>query len=373
MIYGSTHKRKLRMSTENPNTLTDAEAVAEYLAGSRSDNDLSSKQMEMAIESYNNPQGEANTQEAPVENVDLPNSEDTPTPKELDLPKDPNVIARDALAKANTEKQRAENLEKQIERLKNDREYRNEQLGIENPVDEYLDLLADENLGKIPVLERKLARMEADANARAERDKAFESKKAQDAATDNVFSEIDRLGEKFPTLKTSMNFRELDTKYTSWRNAMGAERVEKYLSDPAYRVEVDKTNFNPGINFDDMGKAMKIFDAYDNYQQIASTLKEGYSPSFEDAFSKTAHYEDAIKNKFGGHFQANETALNQRVAEISAEARTINTTTASEVSNDVNSMMAELDVLSSLARPKSTEEVQRMNDIGLYLDKVLAQ
>jgi len=143
------------------------------------------------------------------------------------------------------------------------------------------------------------------------------------------------------------------------------------LKDPAYRASVDKTEFNPGINFDDMGKAMKIFDAYKSYQDLATTLKEGYAPSFEDAFKKTAHYEDAIAAKYNGHVQANETALNNRVAEIAAEARTINTTTSPEISGDAQSMMAELDNLTNLGRPKSPEEVQRMNDIGLYLEKVL--
>jgi len=350
------------MSEEIQNTLTDEQVVAEYRAGSRSEEDLSLEQMKLAMDSY------SESAEAPkVEESQAVETQPEAVPQEPSQEvveeRNRDIERRDELNAANKLKQ----LEANIERMKTDEAYRKRTLGIkeEMKVDPNKDYLADEHLAKIDVLTSELADIKARDAERAAEDAKRQANNQKNDAVDSVFREINTLADKFPSLKTSIDFRSYDAKYTAWRAKVGAEKVTEYINNPDARKDIEA----PGLSIEDLQKGVKIYDAYDHYQEQANSLKEGYSPSFEDAFKRTTHYEEALRNKFNVAGANNDDALNQRFKEIAAQPTTLNTTTVAEQQGDATAMLAELQKLQAISESRrlTAEESDRMAKIGAYV------
>jgi hypothetical protein len=354
------------MSEEIQNTLTDEQVVAEYRAGSRSESDLSLEQMKLAMDSYSE-SAEAQVEEVQVVEETQTEEVSQEASQEVVEERNRDIERRDELNAANKLKQ----LEANIERMKTDEDYRKRALGIkeEMQVDPNKDYLADEHLAKIDMMERKLEQMEATEADRQAKDAERQANNQKNDAVDNVFKEINRLSDKFPSIKTSIDFRTYDSKYTAWRAKVGADKVAEYIKNPEARKDIEA----PGLSIEDLQKGAKIYDAYDHYQEQANSLKEGYSPSFEDAFKRTTHYEEALRNKFNVAGANNDDALNQRFKEIAAQPTTLNTTTVAEQQGDATAMLRELQKLQAISESRrlTAEESDRMAKIGAYVKQAL--
>jgi len=356
--------------SENPEAkqTEDAQAVASYYAGGSTNDDLNlltEDQVELAM------QGNPNTN---TEAVDAPTAEPEVKPEAtpevvVAPPQEDNkdILLKNAYEELNKAKQEAAN----FERMKTDPAYRNKKLGIEEEVkvDENKDYLADEYHAtqehELNKLKQWKAEQEAETAKRSAENADRTAKQKQDDTVDDVFREINALGEKFPSLKTSIAFREVDTEYSRWQKEVGADKVIEYINNPDARANITA----PKLSMDDLNKAKKLYDAHDKYQEQAEVLKEGITPSFEKAFKDTPHYEEAMKLKYGGTSVSNEEALNQRVAQINAAPTTLSTTTGDVGTDDAAQMMADLDRLdtTTLGRPLNAAEEARFKQIMEFI------
>lgn len=181
------------------------------------------------------------------------------------------------------------------------------------------DMLDDTYLGQIDIQRQEIEELKKINYDRLEKDRVDAETREANKANDALFSDIGRMQDEFPSLKTSLPFQEVNTKYNDWYSKMNnsGKDIDKYLTDATYRQAVDATGLAPDLQLADISKAQSI---YSGVEKMNNDLKAGYKSDFARAFKETDGYQSAYNSKYRGPELANEQALNDRVNEINSQA-----------------------------------------------------
>lgn len=329
-------------------------AINEYLNGQRSIDDLTEQQMEQAykmVEDTGSLQKSVEVAEKEVVQDVKPEEVKEVSGGEQDIHKK----LYQAQVEANKYKQQLESREKKLERLYKDEEYRNQELGISKKqvLDPTVDRLSDEYLGKIEFLEEKVNKLLKHNETLEEKYKREEEERELRQEQDALFDEVSRIQAEFPQLKTSVNFQKFDSDFIAWKRSIGEENAVKYLNDEKYRQEADRQGYKPSFKFEDVDKALKIYDAVGKYRKNKSA---GYKTSLSLEFKDSQYYNELMKEKYSKHINADGDALSNKYREISSQPTVITRQSAPSSTDTIESVTAELERGVSNARLKEIEK-----------------
>jgi len=340
------------------------EAVDNYVKGDLPLGDLTDDQTIMAYEQAESKSKGTTEQEIPAQSVAQEEEKDPITP--IALPAEANEKIKDALADANREKQLRLTAEGRIKRLKEDEDYRNQEFGIktEHVPDPDVDRLDDKYLGPVDTTAQRLDRLEA--KYKKQEDDAINTQAADAQTQENkdLFTEIGDLQDKFPALKTTDDFKEFDGKFITWRTKIGAENLDKYLSDEKYRGEMDALGYKPDFTLDDLSKGLKIYEGVFKFRE---EKKNNFATSFTRAFKGTNHFEELIRNKGNQHNVDNQAALDAKLGQIQGEATTLGNAPASFDQPAHDGLIAELTAIQNVKGELSPEQARRLDEIGALI------
>ena len=326
-----------------PNEIQESEdqkAVDQYLRQERSLDDLTLEQMEIAM------QQQLNQDSKPPETAVEPeqvSQVQTQAEKAIDV--DPmHEKLREMQVQLNQAKQKERTASDRYNRMKTDEVYRNKELGVEKSYtyDKNQDMLDDEYLGQIEIQKQQIAELTRVNQERAQRDLEEDNRVTANKANDALFNDINRMQEEYPSLKTSLPFREFNDKYNSWNNKMSqsGKDINKYMTDETYRNAVDSEGLAPDLQLNDINVGLDIFSGV---HKMNEEIEAGYKSDFAHAFKETKAYKSAYDSRFRGPELANEQALNNRVNEINSQAQILRPNEGSVGADTQMSLLQELD------------------------------
>lgn len=334
----------------------DQIAVNEFLSEKRSLDDLTEAQMEIAMQqNYNQESTPADTVVTPEPVVEQK------TQAELATEVDPqHETIRKLQVELNQAKQKEKTADDRLARFKTDETYREKELGIKKDYtyDKDRDQLDTEYLGKIEIQEQQIAELRQESQDRKQRDLDEDDRIAANKANDALFSDINKVQEEFPSLKTSIPFREFNEEYNTWSNRMSTsgKDVNKYMSDETYRNSVDAEGLAPNLQLNDISNGLSI---YNGVHKMNEDIEAGYKSDFTRAFKETEAYKSAYNSKYRGPELADEQALNNRVNDINSQAQIMRPNEGVSTQDTDESLLRELD------NPNITDE--RFEEINQFL------
>lgn len=294
----------------------DQVAVDSLLKGDLTFDDLTPEQAEMAMQKHMNQEAPPEAELGQPKEVTSEPVEAGKTQAELATEVDPRheeihklqVALNKANQKAQTATDRYERQKTEVPEVKKAYTY-----------DKNRDMLDDDYLGEISISKQKIDALEAKLESWETKESEAESARVANKAHDDLFTEINALQEEFPTLKTSIPFRDFNTKYNTWNSRMqeSGKDITKYMNDATYRAEVDATGLAPNLQLADISKGLDIFSGVHKMNEDKAA---GFNSDFSRAFKDTKAYKSAYDSKYRGPELADERALNERVAEINSQA-----------------------------------------------------
>lgn len=334
-------------------------AVDSYFKGDTDAGTLTEEQLEMAME-----RKYSNNEEAPqVPVVEKPTEPvvQGKTQAELATEVDPQHEAiRKLQVELNQANQREKTATDRYTRIKTDETYRDKELGVKKTytVDKNQDMLDDDYLKEIGISKQKIDTLEAKIDAWETKELEASDAKAANKANDDLFGDINRMQEEFPSLKTSIPFRDFNDEYNSWNNRMSqaGKDINRYMEDETYRATVDSEGLAPNLQLNDIKSGLTI---YSGVNKMNEEIKAGYKSDFSHAFKDTTAYKSVYDAKYRGAELANEQALNSRVDEINSQAQIMRPSEVSQGRDTEQSLMAELQ------NPNLTDE--RLAEIDKFL------
>jgi hypothetical protein len=235
-------------------------------------------------------------------------------PRDLERPKveqrqeevqkfDPNLAYKQKADELNHARQMLAKRDREADehnrRLKEDTSYRNrwlEENGLAPKIeveDDFDDLdVFDEKVLRETIRNQK--RIEAKQRELDEKYVYEEKLRKADAEVersranlDKTFRSIEDLQNEFPELKTSKNFKELNSDYNSLTSKIGLDNVDRVMSDQNYRQSL----INQGVDIPvDLDKIIKIL-------QINETATKNNYPTLRSAFLDTNDFRTSLQQQ----------------------------------------------------------------------------
>ena len=144
------------------------------------------------------------------------------------------------------------------------------------------EYLTDEHLGKVDLLRQEIEELKQREAVKAQADVAHFKRLQEEEKFSNEMRQIDALQAEIPHLKTVKPFRELNSEFIAWKQSLGADNVNKYLSDPAFKKQCDAQGYTAPADLD---KVIKILTVHHKYSS------EGY-PSLRSAFRDSRYFDE---------------------------------------------------------------------------------
>lgn len=287
------------IAKEQSNDSVDASLINKLNAGEVSLKDLSESQRDEIMQSQGvieappeqaTPQADLVTnQEAPQEQIERTVEE----PRKLDL----GEKYKQKADELNTYKQKLTSAERRQEeherKLREDPIYREayfKELGIKNEsqrptIETEIDDVYDE--------QALLSMREEQKRLREELDQFKQSKQAEIESErrkmelDRTFRNIEELQNEFPDLKTTKSFKEMNDEYVAFSGQIGLSNVDRVMSDPNYRQELQ----SQGIAIpQELDKTIKIL-------KVNKTKQESGYPTLRSAYLDTNDFRASLQQQ----------------------------------------------------------------------------
>jgi hypothetical protein len=186
------------------------------------------------------------------------------------------------------------------------------------------EYLTDEHLGKVDLLRQEIEELKLREAKKAEAEIAHFKRLQEEEKFSNEMRQIETLQAEIPSLKTSKPFRELNSEFIAWKQSLGADNVNKYLADPAFKKQCDAQGYTAPAELD---KVIKILTVHHKYSS------EGY-PSLRSAFRDSRYFDETISTRHQpSAAQQSSDAVRKKLEQIQQEPKIMNHMAAQDPMN----------------------------------------